>query len=200
MLYGIAHFLRDHAGFVWGFLEWANSVFFAFAYRKKLKNLPSLLKSFSKDGFSVREASVKDVPAMLHFFEAQPKESFLYFKPHGFDGKSLRNIVQCRSFLAFLVMDDNQQIAGYFFLRCFANGKCFKGYMVGDCYRRRGLAILEGLVMNEVASLLGLRLFGSISPRNEASMAAAKAVNELKIIKTLENGDYFIEFLPKIEQ
>jgi hypothetical protein len=28
-------------------------------------------------------------------------------------------------------------------------------------------------------------------------MAAAKSVNEVKILETLENGDFYVEFLPK---
>ena len=51
--------------------------------------------------------------------------------------------------------------------------------------------------MNKVNELLGLRMFGSISPKNPASMAVAKAVNEIKILETLENGDFYIEFLHK---
>jgi hypothetical protein len=51
--------------------------------------------------------------------------------------------------------------------------------------------------MNKVNEALGLRMFGSISPENTASMAAAKSVNEVKILETLENGDYYVEFLPK---
>lgn len=77
------------------------------------------------------------------------------------------------------------------------NGKCFKGYFVADAYRGKGIAKLEGLVMNKVNETLGLRMFGSISPENLASMAVAKAVNEIKVLETLENGDLYIEFLPK---
>lgn len=77
------------------------------------------------------------------------------------------------------------------------NGKCFKGYIVDNSYKGRGIAKLEGLAMNKINEVLGLRMFGSISPENPASMAVAKAVNEVKILSTLDNGDYYIEFLPK---
>ena len=69
--------------------------------------------------------------------------------------------------------------------------------MVADAYKGRGIAKLEGFAMNKVNEVLGLRMFGSISPQNPASMAAAKAVNQVKILRTLDNGDYYIEFLPK---
>ena len=69
--------------------------------------------------------------------------------------------------------------------------------MVAEAYKGRGIAKLEGLAMNKINEVLGLRMFGSISPENPASMAVAKAVNEVKILSTLDNGDYYIEFLPK---
>ena len=69
--------------------------------------------------------------------------------------------------------------------------------MVADAYKGQGIAKLEGLAMNKVNETLGLRMFGSISPENPASMAVAKAVNEIKVLETLENGDLYIEFLPK---
>ncbi len=40
-------------------------------------------------------------------------------------------------------------------------------------------------------------MYGSISPHNIASMESAKAVNDIKIISTLDNGDYYVEYLPK---
>lgn len=44
-----------------------------------------------------------------------------------------------------------------------------------------------------VARELGLRMFKSISPENSTSMAVTKKVNDIKIIKTLDNGDMLIE-------
>ena len=63
----------------------------------------------------------------------------------------------------------------------------------------RGIAKLMGVAMTKVSQHLDLRMFGSISSENYASMASAKASNEIKIHKTLENGYYYIEFLPKIK-
>ena len=40
-------------------------------------------------------------------------------------------------------------------------------------------------------------MFGSISPANEASLKSAEKINDIKIIETLANGDYLIQYLPK---
>lgn len=195
MLYKIAHILRDRFKFLWNLIEWGNALVFTLTYKASLKKIPVILQECSGE-YTLRMAEPEDAPALARFFAEQPEESFEFFKPHEFDEKALLKIIRNKAFLTFLVLDE-KKIVGYFFLRCFVNGKCFKGYMVDNSYKRRGIAKLEGMVMNKVNEILGLRMFGSISPHNPASMAAAKAVNELKIVETLENGDLYIEFLPR---
>ena len=53
--------------------------------------------------------------------------------------------------------------------------------------------------MTKVAVATGIRMFGTISPDNYASLASSKAVNETRIVETLDNGYYYIEYLPKNE-
>ena len=195
MLYKLAHILRDRFGFIWNLVEWGNSLVFALTHRAALKKIPAILQECS-GMYTLRVAELADATALATFFAEQPEEAFKFFKPHAFDEKTLSKIIRNRAFLTFLVLD-GEKIVGYFFLRCFVNGKSFKGYIVADAYRGRGIAKLEGIAMNKVNEALGLRMFGSISPENFASMAAAKSVNEVKILETLENGDYYVEFLPK---
>lgn len=195
MLYKLAHILRDRFGFIWNMIEWVNAFVFAVTHKKQLAKIPTILQGFS-DKYTLRLAETADVKSLAKFFAEQPDEAFEFFRPHAFDEKTLVRIIRNKAFLTFLVLE-NAEIVGYFFLRCFVNGKCFKGYIVGDANKGKGIAKLEGLVMNKVNEMLGLRMFGSISPKNPASMAVAKAVNEIKILETLENGDLYIEFLPK---
>ena len=195
MLYKIAHILRDRFGFLWNLVEWGNALVFALTHRSALKKIPAILQECSGT-YTLRLAELTDAAALATFFAEQPEDAFTFFKPHAFDENSLKKIIRNKAFLTFLVLD-KEKIGGYFFLRCFVNGKCFKGYIVDHSYKGRGLAKLEGMALNKVNEILRLRMFGSISPHNPASMAAAKAVNEIRIIETLENGDYYIEFLPK---
>ena len=196
MLYKLAHILRDKFGFLWNIIEWCNAFVFALMHKSALKKIPAILKDFSEQ-YTLSIASPADAAQLATFFAEQPEEAFKFFKPHAFDVKTLSKIIRNKAFLTFLVLD-GEKIVGYFFLRCFVNGKCFKGYIVDNSYMGRGIAKLEGLAMNKVNEILGLRMFGSISPENPASMAAAKAVNQVKILCTLDNGDYYIEFLPKV--
>lgn len=195
MLYKIAHILRDRFKFLWNLIEWGNALVFTLTYKASLKKIPVILQECSGT-YTLRVAGLADASALATFFAEQPDEAFKFFKPHAFDERTLSKIIRNRAFLTFLVLD-GEKIVGYFFLRCFVNGKCFKGYIVANAYRGRGIAKLEGIAMNKVNEALGLRMFGSISPENSASMAAAKSINEIKILETLENGDYYVEFLPK---
>lgn len=195
MLYKLAHILRDKFGFLWNIIEWCNAFVFALTHKSSLQKIPAILNEYSEQ-YTLRMATLADVAQLATFFAEQPEEAFKFFKPHAFDEKTLSKIIRNRAFLTFLVLN-GEKIVGYFFLRCFVNGKCFKGYIVDNSYMGRGIAKLEGLAMNKINEVLGLRMFGSISPKNPASMAVAKAVNEVKILSTLDNGDYYIEFLPK---
>lgn len=197
MLYEIAHVIKERFGFLWDAIEWGNAEVFALMHRKGMARIPDLLAECSGK-YALRLATRKDVEQMKAFFAVQPKEAFTFFQPHDFDEKGIKKVVLNRSFLTFVAMDGNE-IAGYFFMRSFVNGKTFKGYMVGIDHRGQGVAKEMGVAMNRVARELGLRMFKSISPENPASMAVTKKVNDIKIIKTLDNGDMLIECFEKAD-
>ena len=197
MLYKLAHILRDRFGFLWNMIEWGNALVFALIHRSSLRQIPKILQECSGQ-YTLRMADVADAEALANFFAEQPEEAFEFFRPHGFDKKTLTKIIRNKAFLTFLFLD-KEKIVGYFFLRCFVNGKSFRGKIVDYRYRGKGIAKLEGLAMTKISSATGIRMFGTISPDNYASLASSKAVNEVKIVETLDNGYYYIEYLPKRE-
>lgn len=195
MLYKLAHILKERFGFIWDFVEWLNAMVFSLTHRKQLKKLPQVLDSCSGE-YQFRLAQPSDASALVTFFANQPEEAYEFFKPHDFDAKAIKKVIANKAFQTIIVWHD-QTIVGYFFLRCFVNGKCFRGKIVDKNWQGRGIAKLMGIVMTKVSQALGMRMFGSISPENYASLASAKASNEIKIHQTLDNGYYYIEFLPK---
>lgn len=198
MLYKLAHILRDRFGFIWNLVEWGNALVFALTHKAALKKIPAILQECSGT-YTLRVAELADATALATFFAEQPDDAFKFFKPHAFDEKTLSKIIRNRAFLTFLVLD-GEKIVGYFFLRCFMNGKSFRGKIVDFRYRGKGIAKLQGLAATKVASALEMRVFGTISPENYASLASSKAVNEVRIVETLENGYYYIEYLPKKDE
>lgn len=195
MLYKLAHVLRDRLPWIWNTAEWLNGMLFSCRYGKRLRNIVG--GAICNDlRFKVVRLSPLNVNLAVDFFVAQPKEAFRFFRPHGFDQASLLRLCRNRGFLAFLVLQD-ERVVGYFFIRSFFTGKCFRGYMTDYGHRRMGINRVMGVAATNIAISLGLRMFGSISPENQASMLSAQAVNEVKILQTLENGDYLVEYLPK---
>lgn len=196
MLYEVAHIIKDKFGFLWDIVEWGNSAIFGLVHKKELKATPDILKDCCNESFMVRMTKPGDAIPLVQFFKEQPEGAFKFFKPHGFDEKSVLKVLKNKAFMTFVIIE-RDKIVGYFFLRSFINGKCFRGKIVDKNNQGRGIAKLMGRAMTEVSKSLGLRMFGSISPDNNSSMASAKASNDIKILKTLDNGYYYIEFLPK---
>ena len=196
MLYEIAHFIKDKCRFLWDAVEWGNSFLFSLQHKNTLKEIPHLLQNISNDVFTIRVTENSDAIKLESFFSVQPKSAFEFFKPHDFDRETIQKIIKNKAFLTFVVTV-NDEIVGYFFLRSFINGKCFRGKIVDKDWQGRGIAKLMGIAMTKVAESLNLRMFGSISPNNYASLASAKASNDIKVYKTLENGYLYIEFLSK---
>lgn len=195
MLYALAHFLRDHCPFIWDLVDVLNSFLFSLRYGNKLKKIKEVLTRVDSP-YAILPLSECQASDLAAFFDAQPQEAFDYFRPHGFDEKSLKKLQSYSAFLAYVVKD-NEKIVGYFFMRSFFHGKTFIGRIVDYSYRGKGIAKMMNRVTFEIAQLIGLRVFQTISTKNISSLRSAQAENELRIIETLPNGDLYVENLPK---
>ena len=102
MLYKIAHILRDKLSWLWYLIELLNSWLFSMRYGKKVKAF-----SFTQipSGYSI--VPMREVPTekIVGFFENQPEEAYTYFRPHGFDKKSIRRLQGNKSFFAYVLQD-----------------------------------------------------------------------------------------------
>ena len=213
MLYKMAHILRDKLPWIWDVISIINSFLFGLRYGGKMKNVQNILSHFTKvteEGRNVPSYKIEalgkgNLPLLAKMFAEQPASAFHFFKPHGFDEQSLNKLVKDKSFLAYIVVaeeTDQQKICiGYFFQRSFFWGKSFRGYMTDYRWQRRGINKMMNLCATEISSLLGLRVFGTIAPDNIASMKSVQTANDIQIVETLSNGDYYVEYRPKrIEQ
>lgn len=202
MLYKFAHILRDRFPIIWNLIGILNSWLFDLKFRKFGAGINNILKKYSEEstarGKSLRFERVNEenVNALAKMFSEQPTEAFEYFKPHDFDIKTLKGLAKDKSFLAYVVLVDHQ-VVGYFFQRSFFWGKSFRGYMTDYRWRRCGINRLMNLCATEISSLMGLRVFGTISPNNVASLKSAQSANKVNIIEQMDNGDYYVQYLPK---
>jgi hypothetical protein len=193
-LYRIAHTLKDKLPFIWDAIEKVNEWLFVLRYGKKVKNI---VVNCVPEGYEL--VALKDVETtqIVKFFEHQPVDAYTFFKPHGFDEKSIKRLQKNKSYLAYLLIDKvNGQIAGYCFNRCFFQGKGFRGRMVDVNYRGKGLGTAMNKILNEVGFGIGLRLFESVSKYNVASYRSALSASNVKVVKELPHNELYLEILP----
>lgn len=199
MLYTIAHFLKDQMPWLWNLIDVVNSQLFSLRYGKRLKSIEgNLIKKYTqKSGYRI--CRIRDVESLqlADFFSRQPKEAYKYFKPHGFDIKSIQTLQKSRSFLAYSLMDDcNNEIVGYCFNRSFFHGKGFRGTMVDINYRGKGIGTIMKKMLNEIGFGIGLRLFTTISKDNVASYRSALSASKVKVLKETKDNELYLEILP----
>ena len=196
MFYKIAHFFRDKLPLVWDIIEFINSFLFYMRFRKKIKLVEPVILSKYSEKCGMKVVRLQDIPSdrLECFFTAQPSDAYDYFKPHKFDYKSLRRLQNNRSFLAYVLVDNND-IAAYLFIRSYFIGKGFRGRMVGIDYRGRGLGTLMNNLMNDIGFGIGLRLFETVSKDNIASYRSALSASKVKILEELEDNELYLEIL-----
>lgn len=193
MLYKIAHILRDKMGWLWNLIEWLNSMLFSMRYGKKVKGF-----SFTTvpEGYEV--IPMGDVPSdqLVAFFEHQPEEAYTFFKPHGFDTKSIKRLQGNKAFLAYVLKDaKNGKIVGYCFNRSFFHGVGYRGRMVDIDFRGKGLGTAMNKILNEVGFGIGLRLFETVSKDNVASYRSAMSASNVKVLKELPDNELYLEIV-----
>lgn len=196
MLYAIAHFLRDKLPWIWDLIDIINSWLFSLRFGSKLGKIePEILSRYSKER-GMRMVPMHEVPTeeLVAFFAAQPEEAFTFFKPHGFDAKSIKKLQRNKAFLGYFLMD-GPAIAGYCFIRSFFMGKGFRGRMVGISHRGRGLGTLMNRLMNDVGFGIGLRLFETVSKRNVASYRSAMSASDMKVIEEMDDEELYLEIV-----
>ena len=199
MLYKIAHILRDKLSWLWDIIEWINGVIFYMRYGKNLNNLNANLDNNKVVPEGYQLVTIREVPTddLVTFFNRQPEEAYTYFRPHGFDAKSIKLLQRNKAFLGYALKDKaNGAIAGYCFNRCFFHGQGFRGRMVDIDYRGRGLGTAMNKILNEVGFGIGLRLFETVSKDNVASYKSALSASNVNVVKELPHNELYLEILP----
>jgi hypothetical protein len=196
MLYAIAHFFRDNMPWLWDLIDVLNSFLFTVRYGRRLRLISSegiIIKGLPS---KFKIVPIREIPTeqLVAFFAHQPEEAFEFFKPHGFDAKSIKKLQRNKAFLAYVLLDGHQ-ISGYCFNRSFFHGKGFRGRMVDIDYRGMGLGTMMNRILNEVGFGIGLRLFETVNKDNIASYRSAMSASNVRILEELDGKDLYLEIL-----
>lgn len=189
MLYQFAHAIQEKIPWLWEVVENLNAAFCGIKIGKRLQ-----LQDCLTGG--MRIADVDDAGRLADFFAYQPEENFRWFRPHGFDEKTLRKLLERKSYVIY-VLEEEEEIIGYAFLRCFMNGKCFLGKMVDVNHQGKGVCTKLCEVGMNIAQKTGFRMFESINKENIGSMKASQKACDVIVVEELENGDVLIEDRPR---
>ena len=189
MLYQLAHIIQEKCPWMWEAVEELNAAVCGL----KIGDGKRLQKCMS---VGVRLADINDAGRLADFFARQPEDSYRWFRPHGFDEATLRKLLRRKSYIVY-VMEEDDEIIGYAFLRCFVNGKCFLGKMVDVNHQGKGVCTKLCAVGMNVVETLGWRMFESINKENIGSMKASQKACDVIVVEELEDGDVLIEDRPK---
>ena len=187
MVYELAHIVQQRLPWIWDGVEAVNAALFM----AKVQGRMSRLEDACVGG--ARIVGVEDAERLADFFARQPKESFRWFQPHGFDVETLRKLLKRKSYIMYVMEENDGEIVGYAFLRCFFTGKCFLGKMVDAEHQGKGICTKLCAVGMEIADALGLRMFESINRKNVGSMRASEKACDVVVVRELEGGDVLIE-------
>ena len=188
-------FIKHYFGFLWRIIEWGNGILFSLLYRSRLeKVLSGVFEEVTESRYNFRKLAQADINGLHLLLNSRDEGDLDYFKPHRFDIKSLERQLKIPSFLMMGAFD-GEKMAGYFFLRFFANKKCFVGRLTDKDYRGKGIGRTMNRIMYETAWRMGFRCLSTISRNNTLVMKAHAENRNMVVLKELA-GDYMlVEFV-----
>ncbi len=197
MIVRILLYIKHHLSFFWQLIELINAYLFNLLYGRRFKEvIPIVINESSLSGFSFRQLAVQEIPALHALIYKQVSGRLDYFKPHGFDIKSLQKTFKNPSFLMMGVFD-GPHLVGYFFLRCFWNRKCFVGRLIDQPYEGKGIGRVMNSIMYNIGWRSGFRVLSTISKNNHLVMKSHANNPLMVILKELDNDFLFVEFVEK---
>ena len=192
-------FIKHHLVFLWKIFEWGNSIAFTILYGSRLEKVnPLVFREFNNLPFLYRRLCLSDAELLHRLIISQEVSDLDYFSPHSFCKDSIIKQFNNRSFLMMGVFDGDK-MAGYYFLRFFANRKCFVGRLIDKDYRGRGIGNVMNSIMYETAWRMCFRCLSTISRNNKAVMRSHSGNKAMVILKELQNDYLLVEFIREAE-
>ncbi len=199
-LTGFLIYLKHHVPFIWKMVEVLNAFLFRLLYGKRIRQVSDeVIARADLPGYVFRRLVKNDLPELERLLGSQPAARVAFFKPHGFCRKSLETVYANPAFLMMGVFDGSR-LAGYFFLRCFWNKKCFVGRLVDAPYEGKGLGRAMNGILYPIAWQMGFRCLSTISKNNRDVMRSHAGNPAMRVVKELTGGYMLVEFVQMIKQ
>lgn len=193
-------FIKHHFRIIWRFIEWGNGIAFSVIFKSRMeKSNTEVISAVNSAPFIYKRLSASDMDQLSLMIERQKESDLKYFNAHGFTKELLYKQLRNPSFLMMGVYHSNQMV-GYFFLRFFANKKCFVGRLIDKPFRGRGIGETMNKIMYETAWNMGFRCLSTISRNNKAVMNSHSRNKNMIILKELRNDYLLVEFIRNVDQ
>ncbi|MBN1952641.1 MAG: GNAT family N-acetyltransferase [Bacteroidales bacterium] len=191
-------YLKRHVPFIWKLIEGINNLLTGLLYRNRLKRIRNKYAEVQDfEGLKIKLLRLSDIQLLGNMLNNLQPADYTYFRPHGFDEKSLKKVVDRNLYLPFGVVEENRLI-GYAFLRLFFTGTVFFGRMVSPEYQGKGIGHRLAAFIQQVAAELDFKAFSTIHVDNVKSLSTHEHNQNIEIVKKLANGYIMIKFvLPK---
>lgn len=188
-------YIKHHLRFLWNIIEFGNEIVFTHYHGARLDKISeNVISEFTGPQLIYRKLNISNAEALCKLINKQSPDDLKFFKPHGFGLHDIEKLARKKSFLMMGVFDADK-LAGYFFLRFFANKKCFVGRLIDKNYRGKGIGRGMNVIMYEIAWRMDFRCLSTIS-RNNLSVMNAHANNKsMIVIKELANDFLLVEFV-----
>lgn len=190
-------FIKHHLVFIWRIIEWVNNQLFSILYAGSVYRISDeIIASQSLIPYTFRILGLSDAEPLFELIKSQDPKDLRYFNPHAFDLDSIRRQLKKQSFLMMGAFEEDK-IVGYFFLRFFANKKCFVGRLIDKDYRGKGIGPVMNEIMYQTSWKIGFRCLSTISKNNSAVINAHAKNRSMVILKELQDDYMLVEFVKK---
>ncbi len=187
-------FIKHDLPWLWILVDWLNSRLYELLHRKRMSfQVDFAFSSFGLDGFEFRPLVATDLQALEALLVRQGDERLRYFQPHGFDQASLKKMYRNPAFLMFGVFAEND-VVGYFFLRCFWNRRCFVGRLIDQPCEGQGIGRVMNQIMYQIAWRSDFRCMTTVSKENQQVIRSHRNNPHARIIGELSKGYLWVEF------
>jgi len=188
-------YIKHNLKILWRFIEWINEIIFLVWHNKRLDLiLNEVYDEVHISDFIFRRINSLDLESLHNLLTTQGKGDLEYFNPHSFDIKTLKRYQKSHTFLMMGTFDRNK-LVGYFFLRFFANKKCFVGRLIDTQYRGKGIGAMMNMIMYETSWRMGFRCLSTISRHNKNVIKAHAKNPNLVVLKEMSNDYLLVEFV-----
>ena len=180
---------------LWRVIAAVNAILFSLFHRTSLtRESEQCLREFTLDDYNFRSLDEDDVDELFDLIQRQSDGRLEFFSPHGFDRMSLKRAARDSAFRMFGVFSD-EELVGYFFLRCFWNRKCFVGRLIDEPHERKGIGRVMNAILYYTAWRSGFRCYTTVSRNNAMVIRSHDRNPAAHILKELPNNYLLIEFI-----